>query len=109
MIDLSTEYMGLKLKNPLIVASSGLTNSLDGILTMENSGAAAVVLKSIFEEEILLEANQQLMEARKDPLIYSELSETLDYIDVHIREDNLGKYLDGDKSFQVTDGYCRLF
>lgn len=94
MMDLSTEYMGLKLKNPVIAASSGLTNSLDGILTMEKSGAAAVVLKSIFEEEILLEANQQLAEARKDPLIYSGLSETLDYIDLHIREDNLGKYLE---------------
>jgi len=94
MMDLSTEYMGLKLKNPVIAASSGLTNSLDAILTLENSGAAAVVLKSIFEEEILLEANHQLMEARKDPMIYSGLSETLDYIDLHIREDNLSGYLE---------------
>ncbi len=94
MMDLSTEYMGLKLKNPVIAASSGLTNSLDAILTLENSGAAAVVLKSIFEEEILLEANHQLMEARKDPMIYSGLSETLDYIDLHIREDKLSGYLE---------------
>lgn len=94
MKDLSTEYLGLKLKNPVIAASSGLTGSLDGIKTLEKSGVAAVVLKSIFEEEILLEANQQLLEAEKDPMIYSGLSETLDYIDVHIREDNLGKYLE---------------
>jgi len=53
-MDLSTEYMGLKLKNPLIAASSGLTGTLDGIKTLEKSGVAAVVLKSIFEEEILL-------------------------------------------------------
>lgn len=93
-MDLSTEYMGLKLKNPLIAASSGLTGTLDGIKTLEKSGVAAVVLKSIFEEEILLEANHQLREAKKDPMIYSGLSETLDYIDLHIREDNLGKYLE---------------
>ena len=94
MIDLSTEYMGLKLKNPLIAASSGLTGTLNGIKTLEKSGIAAIVLKSIFEEEILLEANQHLKEAKKDPMIYSGLSETLDYIDLHIREDNLGKYLE---------------
>ena len=94
MKDLSIKYMGLKLKNPIIAASSGLTSTLNGIKTLEKSGVAAVVLKSIFEEEILLEANQQLLEAEKDPMIYSGLSETLDYIDVHIREDNLGKYLE---------------
>ena len=84
-MDLSTEYMGLKLKNPLIAASSGLTGTLDGIKTLEKSGVAAVVLKSIFEEEILLEAKHQIREAKKDPMIYSGLSE--------IREDILGKYL----------------
>lgn len=92
-MDLSTEYMGLQLKNPLVAASCGLTSTLDGIKNLENKGISAVVLKSIFEEEILLEVNQQLKEAEKDPMIYSGLSETLDYIDVHIREDNLGKYL----------------
>ena len=94
MIDLSTEYMGLKLKNPLIVASCGLTGTVGSIRTLEKCGAAAIVLKSIFEEEILLEANQQLKEAQEDPLFYSGLSETLDYIDLHIRADNLSKYLE---------------
>ena len=93
-MDFSTEYMGLKLKNPLVAASSGLTGTLDGIKTLEKSGVAAVVLKSIFEEEILLEANQQLKEAQEKPMIYSGLSETLDYIDLHIREDNLKRYLE---------------
>ncbi len=73
--------------------SSGLTGTLDGIVTLEKHGAAAVVLKSIFEEEILLEAKEQMKEAEKNPLIYSGLSETLDYIDLHIRKDNLEKYL----------------
>lgn len=93
MKDLSTEYLGLKLKNPIVAASCGLTGTLDGIVSMEKNGAGAVVVKSIFEEEILLEVNQQVKEAEKDPMIYSELSETLDYIDLHIREDNLEKFL----------------
>ncbi len=94
MKDISIEYLGLKLKNPVVAASSGLTGTLDGIKTLENSGVAAVVLKSIFEEEILLETTRQISEAEKDPMIYSSFSETLDYIDRHIREDNLGMYLE---------------
>jgi dihydroorotate dehydrogenase (fumarate) len=92
-MDLTTSYLGLKLKNPIIAGSCGLTGNLDGIVSMEKHGAAAVVLKSIFEEEILLEEKEQMKEADKNPLIYSGLSETLDYIDLNIREDNLGKFL----------------
>jgi dihydroorotate dehydrogenase (fumarate) len=92
-MDLTTTYMGLELKHPVIAGSSGLTGTLDSIVNLEKSGAAAVVLKSIFEEEILLDVDQQLKEAEKDPMIYTGLSETLDYIDLHIREDNLGKFL----------------
>ena len=93
MKDLSTEYLGLKLKNPVVAASSGLTGTLEGLLTMEKQGAGAVVIKSIFEEEILLQAEKEIKEAEEDQMIYSELSETLDYIDLHIKEDNLSKYL----------------
>jgi len=90
---LSTEYLGLKLKNPIIAASCGLTGTLEGIVSMENHGAAAVVIKSIFEEEILHDTEQQVKEAEQNPMIYSELSETLDYIDLHIKEDKLGGFL----------------
>lgn len=93
MSNLSTKYMGLTLKNPIIAASSGLTGTLDSIKALEKSGAAAVVVKSIFEEEILLDAGHQSREAENNPLIYSELSETLDYIDLHVREENLSKFL----------------
>ena len=93
MKDLSTEYLGLKLKNPVIAASCGLTGTLEGIVSMEKHGAGAVVIKSIFEEEILLDAAQQAKEADQNPMIYSELSETLDYIDLHIKDDTLGKFL----------------
>ncbi|MDR3735304.1 MAG: dihydroorotate dehydrogenase-like protein [Acidobacteriaceae bacterium] len=57
MIDLKTDYLGLKLKNPLVVSSSPLTGSLDGIKRLEDAGAAAIVLPSIFEEQLTLESN----------------------------------------------------
>jgi len=92
-MDLTTSYLGLELKNPIIAGSSGLTGTLDGIVSMEQHGAGAVVIKSIFEEEILLEVKEQMKEAEKNPMIYSGLSETLDYMDLHVREDNVGKFL----------------
>lgn len=52
MADLSTTYMGLKLKNPLIVASCSLTKTLKGIQKCAQNGAGAVVVKSLFEEQI---------------------------------------------------------
>jgi dihydroorotate dehydrogenase (fumarate) len=55
MADLTTKYMGLELRNPVIVGSSGLTASLDRVKECERAGAGAVVLKSIFEEQILAE------------------------------------------------------
>lgn len=54
-MDLSTQYMGLELRNPIILGSSGLTNSVEKIKHAEKCGAGAVVLKSIFEEEVAME------------------------------------------------------
>jgi len=51
-MDLTTRYLGLTLKNPIVVASCGLTKSVDQVKKCEDAGAAAVVLKSIFEEQI---------------------------------------------------------
>lgn len=56
MVDLSTTYMGLKLKNPIVPSASPLSASLDSIKRMEDAGAAAVVLHSLFEEQIEFEA-----------------------------------------------------
>ncbi|MFQ6037943.1 MAG: dihydroorotate dehydrogenase-like protein [Candidatus Aminicenantales bacterium] len=55
MADLTTSYMGLPLRNPILAGSSGLTRSLDGIKRCEQAGVGGVVLKSIFEEQFLLE------------------------------------------------------
>jgi dihydroorotate dehydrogenase (fumarate) len=57
MIDLSTAYLGLKLKSPLVASSSPLTESAANIQRLEEAGAAAVVLPSIFEEQIRLESD----------------------------------------------------
>jgi len=51
-MDLTTSYMGLKLKNPIIVGASPLTASFESIKALDENGAAAIVLHSIFEEQI---------------------------------------------------------
>ena len=56
MIDFSTTYLGLKLRGPIVVSSTPLSDSLDTIRRMEDAGAAAVVLKSLFEEQLMLES-----------------------------------------------------
>lgn len=58
MADLSTNYLGLKLKNPLILSSSGLTSKIESLKKAEEAGAAAVVLKSLFEEDMTSEVHK---------------------------------------------------
>jgi len=58
MIDLSTQYLGLKLANPLVPSSSPLTGELDSAKKMEDAGASALVLPSLFEEAIEYEQKQ---------------------------------------------------
>jgi dihydroorotate dehydrogenase (fumarate) len=55
MTDLSTKYLGLTLKNPLIVSASPLTAYIDNLQRMEIAGASAIVLPSLFEEQIELQ------------------------------------------------------
>jgi dihydroorotate dehydrogenase (fumarate) len=56
MIDISMQYLGLKLSGPIVVASTPLSESVDNIRRMEDAGASAVVLTSLFEEQLALEA-----------------------------------------------------
>ena len=56
MSDLRTSYMGISLKNPIIVGSSPLSTRVDKIQALEAAGASAVVLKSLFEEQIRIDA-----------------------------------------------------
>ena len=68
MVDLRTRYLGLDLRTPLVASASPLTGSLDGLRRLEAAGAAAVVLPSLFEEQLALEAQQvgRLREAGAD-------------------------------------------
>lgn len=56
MINLSTYYLGLKLKGPVVVSSTPLAESLDNVRRMEDAGASAIVLTSLFEEQLELES-----------------------------------------------------
>ncbi|MDR0604286.1 MAG: dihydroorotate dehydrogenase-like protein [Bacteroidales bacterium] len=60
MTNTGCKYMGLSLKSPIIVGSCGLTNSIEKMKKMEEYGAGAIVLKSIFEEQITNEVMQSM-------------------------------------------------
>jgi dihydroorotate dehydrogenase (fumarate) len=56
MIDLSTTYMGMELKNPVVASASPMCDSVDKIRSLEDHGIAAVVLPSLFEEQLILDS-----------------------------------------------------
>jgi dihydroorotate dehydrogenase (fumarate) len=58
MVDLSTRYLGFHLRNPLIASSSPLTEDLETLRRLEEAGIAAVVLPSLFEEQIIEESER---------------------------------------------------
>jgi len=88
MTDLSTQYLGLELKNPVIVGSSGLTNSVKKIKQAEEKGAGAVILKSLFEEQILYNSHQAKQES-----IPSNYPEAADYISNYTETQQVDNYL----------------
>ena len=57
-MDLSTTYMGLKLKHPVVPSASPLSKDVESVKKLEDAGAAAVVLYSIFEEQISFDAKE---------------------------------------------------
>ena len=68
MADLKTKYMGLELKNPIIIGASNIVTNIDNLKRIEKAGAAAIVYKSLFEEQVQLE-NLELYERKTE---YSE-------------------------------------
>jgi dihydroorotate dehydrogenase (fumarate) len=89
MINLETSYMGLSLRNPLIAGSSGMTNSVENIIELEKNGIGAVVLKSLFEEQIHHTASHTLMQGE-----YANLyPEAEDYIRNYTAENDVNNYL----------------
>jgi len=90
MANLATKYAGLTLSSPIIASSSGLTDSLNHIIELEKAGVGAVVLKSIFEEEILMEMDQVKHQMTGKPYVFPE---TMDYLDEEPHEDLIRAYL----------------
>jgi dihydroorotate dehydrogenase (fumarate) len=86
-MNISVNYMGLNLKSPIIVGSSGLTNSVQKIKELEANGAGAVVLKSLFEEQLISEAFDV------DNKNEHDYPEALDYINFFTKDSNLTEYL----------------
>jgi len=89
MVNIETSYMGLQLKNPVIVGSSGLTASIEKIKKIESSGAGCIVLKSIFQEQISREIYSLARGALK-----GAHSEEVNYISYYIKKYNFDDYLD---------------
>ena len=86
-MSLSVNYLGLDLKNPIIIGSSGLTNSVEKIINLEKFGAGAVVLKSLFEEQILMEMGE--IENQN----YHDYPEAHDYVRYYTKEKSTSDYL----------------
>jgi len=89
-MDLSTNYLGLNLMNPLIVGSSGLTADLENLKEIEKFGAGAIVLKSLFEEDIIMEMKENISQMTKPANIYPEIFDAFDFSTI---EDSVSKYL----------------
>lgn len=85
MANLVTTYLGMQLRNPIIVSSSGLTNSVEKIKNLEKNGAGAVVLKSLFEEQINYESGHLTISA--------DNPEAADYLSVYTKENAVNEYL----------------
>lgn len=84
MANLNTKFAGLQLRNPIIVSSSGLTNSAEKNKKLFDAGAGAIVLKSLFEEQITMEAA-----SLKNP----EFAEGNDYLVEYVKGHKLAEYL----------------
>jgi dihydroorotate dehydrogenase (fumarate) len=94
MVQLDTTFAGLTLKNPLIAASSGLTNSLKKIKELEDAGIGAIVLKSLFEEQIE-NHSEKLTES-------SDYPEAADYINAYVEMNHTEKYLELIRAAKAT-------
>lgn len=105
MENLETTYLGLKLRNPLIAGSCGLTNSLSNIKELAKKGVGAIVIKSLFEEQIHAEAEKVIKNNTQEESLIDRPSEKIfnmriydydeaySYIYDFAKRNTLGKYL----------------
>ena len=86
MVDIKTQYAGLTLSSPLIVGSSGLTRNPEKNKEFEKAGAGAIVLKSLFEEQIELQSDSFADS--------SDYPEAADYIRGYVKANQINDYLE---------------
>lgn len=86
MPDLTTSYLGLTLENPVVVSSSGITRNVEGVLRCAESGAGAIVLKSLFEEQIESEAQDE--EDATDVSMHPEAQDYIRQMGKHLGPDD---------------------
>ncbi|MFV0344888.1 MAG: diguanylate cyclase, partial [Bacteroidales bacterium] len=87
---LTTQFCGLELSSPIIAGSSSLTNNVKHIQEIEKAGAGAIILKSLFEEEIYHEHKAVVNDENLSATDY----ENLDYLDYFIKHRNTDKHLE---------------
>jgi dihydroorotate dehydrogenase (fumarate) len=92
MIDLSTNYGSLKITTPVVAGSSALTDNIDSLIELEKNGAGAIVLKSLFEEEIVREMENNIDAMSSLSSIFPETLEFFDYNDAP--KESTANYLD---------------
>jgi dihydroorotate dehydrogenase (fumarate) len=85
MADLTTSYLGLELENPVVVSSSGITRNVEGVLRCAEAGAGAIVLKSLFEEQIESDAQQE--EQATDVSMHPEAQDYVRQMGKHLGPD----------------------
>lgn len=87
MKNLQTTYLGLKLRNPLIAGSCGLTNSIQHLKTLASRGIGAVVIKSLFEEHINLDTDRVIKTEEGDIKTLTQSSDKLFSKRIHDQEE----------------------
>lgn len=92
-MNLSTTYMGLKLKNPIIVSSSKLTGDIESVKECVAAGAGAIVLKSVFEEQIRSEAESTVVHSNNMYYWFPEAKAHITDLSVDTKLDNYLKFV----------------
>lgn len=88
-MDLTSSFMGVTIANPVVVSSSGLTANVESIKQLEEYGAGAVVLKSLFEEQIV--TDKTLLERQDD--MYYWFPEAVNFLDTFTTDEGISDYL----------------
>ena len=83
--------MGFELVSPVIASSSGITDSVDNLKQLEQCGAGAVVLKSLFEEEIIAEMQRTETQMQRPGFTFPDMADMFDYVDA---DNGVANYLD---------------